>query len=136
MAEQAPDPRSFLEAFFVWIYTARAHENGLVEQIIDDALAFPHPRSRESLHRQIDAFATHATIDRLGQITAPTLVIAGGHDIVTPPRLGRIVADAIPSARFELLHDEAHQPFQEVPEQFNKLIESFWEEVHRPANRA
>jgi pimeloyl-ACP methyl ester carboxylesterase len=126
MAEHAPDARSFLQAFYAWIYTARAHENGLVDQLIADALDFPHPQSLESLHRQIDAFASHQTIDRLARIAAPTLVIAGGQDIACPPRLGRIVADAIPGAQFHVMPDEAHQPFQEVPEQFNELVERFW----------
>jgi pimeloyl-ACP methyl ester carboxylesterase len=126
MAERAPSDRAFLEAFFVWIYTARAHESGLVDQIIDGALAFPHSQSLESLHRQIDAFVDHSTVDRLGEISVPTLVVAGGQDLICPPRLGRVVADGIPGARFEVLADEAHQPFQESPEAFNGLVDDFW----------
>ena len=37
--------------------------------------------------------------------------------------------DAIPGARFELMEGEAHQPFQEVPDQFNALVDAFWREV-------
>ena len=37
------------------------------------------------MHRQLDAWANHATLDRLWQVTAPTLVIAGGRDLVCPP---------------------------------------------------
>jgi 3-oxoadipate enol-lactonase len=127
MAERAPSPRAFLEAFYVWMYTARAHDNGLVAQLVDDVLAFPHEQSLDALHRQIDAFAGHTTIDRLAQIAAPTLVVAGGQDIACPPRLGRVVADAIPGARFVLLDEEAHQPFQESPDEFNALVEDFWQ---------
>jgi hypothetical protein len=36
-----------------------------------------------------------------------------GLDLITPPRYGRAVADGIPGARFEVLAEEAHQPFQE-----------------------
>ena len=129
LAEHAPDARSFLQAFYVWIYTERAHQNGMVDQLIDDALAFPHQQSLESLHRQIDAFVSHETIGRLAGIAAPTLVVAGGHDIACPPRLGRVVADTIPGAQFQLMPDEAHQPFQEVPDEFNDLVEGFWRSV-------
>lgn len=35
----------------------------------------------------------------------------------------------IPGARFEVLTEEAHQPFQEVPDQFNARVDDFWREV-------
>ena len=50
-------------------------------------------------------------------------------DIILPPRIGRSVAAAIPNARFEVMAGEAHQPFQEVPEEFNARVEAFWREV-------
>jgi hypothetical protein len=50
-------------------------------------------------------------------------------DIITPPRYGRVVADAIPGARFEVLAAEAHQPFQEVPDLFNATVDTFWREI-------
>ena len=129
MAEAAPSEHAFLEAFFVWIYTARAHADGTVEQIIEEAKAFAHKASMEAIQRQIDAFTSHDTLDRLQDIAVPTLVLAGGQDISTPPRYGRIVADRIPDARFEVLADEAHQPFQEVPDEFNARVDAFWREV-------
>jgi len=129
MVERAPGPREFLEAFYVWIYTARAHEDGSVARFVDEALAFPHPQSDEALRRQLDAFAAHAARDRLAAITAPTLVVAGSEDVLTPPRLGRVVADLIPGARFVVLEGEAHQPFQESPAVFDALVSSFWHDL-------
>jgi pimeloyl-ACP methyl ester carboxylesterase len=126
MAEVAPSERAMFEAFFLWIYTPRAHADGTVAQIIEEALAFPHPQSTEAFQRQLDAFRTHETLDRLPEIVAPTLVLAGEIDLVAPPRLGRVVADGIPGARFEVLLGEAHQPFQEVPDEFNARVEAFW----------
>ena len=41
LADAAPSERAMMEAFFLWIYTPRAHEQGMVEQIIEDALVFP-----------------------------------------------------------------------------------------------
>ncbi|TDD15981.1 alpha/beta fold hydrolase [Kribbella turkmenica] len=129
MAVAAPGERAFLEAFFVWIYTYRAHADGTVAQIIDETLAFPYKSSPETIQRTIDAFLAHETADRLRNIVAPTLVLAGGQDITTPPRYGRAVAETIPNARFEVLPAEAHQPFQEVPEEFNARVDAFWREV-------
>jgi pimeloyl-ACP methyl ester carboxylesterase len=126
MIDQAPDPRAFLEAFYLWIYTAEAHENGLVDQFIEEALTFPHPQTLESMHQQLDAWANHTTLDRLSHVSAPTLVIAGENDLICPPRLGKAVADAIPGAHFEVWSGAAHQPFQEEAERFNARLEAFW----------
>ena len=122
-----------LEAFFLWIYTPRAREHGTVEQIIEDALTFPHPRSPEAFRRQLDDWLAHDTLDRLDQIDVPTLAVAGELDIATPPRLGQLVAEHIPNAEFVVLPGEAHQPFQERPDTFNARLDAFWTKVQTNA---
>ena len=129
LVEVAPSERAFLEAFFLTIYTPRAHNDGTVDQIIEEVLAFPHKQATEDLQRFIDAFVDHDATDRLGDIAAPTLVLAGGRDPTARPPLCRAVAELIPGARFEVLEEEAHQPFQEVPEEWNARVDTFWREV-------
>jgi len=129
LPESAPTERAFLEAFYLWLYTPRAHADGTVEKIIDEALAFPHKPSTEAIQRSLDAFLAHDTTGRLADIAAPALVLAGGLDMITPPRFGRAVADGIPGAHFEVLAEEAHQPFQESPDLFNARVDAFWQEV-------
>jgi pimeloyl-ACP methyl ester carboxylesterase len=129
LAEVAPSERAFLEGFYLDIYTARAHNDGTVDQIIKEVLAFPHKQSTEDLQRFLDAFVDHDTSDRLHQITAPTLVIAGGLDPTSRPSLGRVVAERIPGAVFEIMEAEGHQPFQEVPDEWNARIAAFWRSV-------
>ena len=41
--------------------------------------------------------------DRLGEISAPTLVLSAEDDPSTPPEHGRLIADGIPGARFVVL---------------------------------
>jgi 3-oxoadipate enol-lactonase len=45
---------------------------------------------------------------RLPRITAPTLVVHGADDRLVPPENGRVVANRIPGARFELLPKAGH----------------------------
>jgi pimeloyl-ACP methyl ester carboxylesterase len=45
MIEGAPNERAFYEAFLVWVYTAHAHDNGTVDQIIEEAMAFPYQQA-------------------------------------------------------------------------------------------
>jgi pimeloyl-ACP methyl ester carboxylesterase len=127
--EVAPSERAFLEAFFLSIYTARAHNDGTVDQIIEEVLAFPHKQSTEDLHRFLDEILEHDTTDRLAEIAAPTLVLAGGRDPTSRPELGRAVAELIPGAGFDVMEEESHQPFQEVPDEWNARVDAFWRDV-------
>jgi pimeloyl-ACP methyl ester carboxylesterase len=129
LAEVAPSERAFFEAFFTWVYTPRAHADGTVGQIVEEALAFPHKQSVEAFQAQVDVCIEHDTEDRLPEISCPTLVLSGELDIILPPRFGRSVAAGIPNARFDVMPGEAHQPFQEVPDEFNTRVEAFWREV-------
>jgi pimeloyl-ACP methyl ester carboxylesterase len=135
LADAAPGERDFFAAFFTWVYSPGAHEDGTVAQIIEEAMAFPHQQPLEGFQAQVDACLAHDTTDRLAQIAVPTLVIAGEFDIIFPPRFGQFVADQIPGSRFEVMRGQAHQPFQEVRDEFNDMVDTFWTEVAaaRPA---
>ncbi|MFC4000243.1 3-oxoadipate enol-lactonase [Prauserella oleivorans] len=62
-----------------------------------------------------DAIAEWDHLERLPAITAPTLVLAGEHDIATPPEPdATTLADRIPDARLEIL-DAAHLATMEAP---------------------
>jgi 3-oxoadipate enol-lactonase len=133
LVEFAPSERAFLEGFYLDIYTPRAHNDGTVDQFIEEVLAFPHKQSTEDLQRYLEAFLDHDTTGRLSQITAPTLVLAGGRDPTARPPLGRAVAERIPGARFEIFEEESHQPFQEIPDEWNARVDAFWREVEARA---
>jgi pimeloyl-ACP methyl ester carboxylesterase len=102
-----------------------------VEQVIQGALAFPHKMSTDAVQRWIDAGVAHDTAERLSEIAAPTLVLAGGLDKIVAPGLSQVVAEGIPGARFEVLPEEGHRPFAEAPNQFNARVDAFWREVEK-----
>jgi len=129
LVEAAPSERAFLEDFFVFVYTPRAHNDGTVDRFIEEVLAFPHKQEAKDVQAFLDAFVRHDGTDRLARIAAPTYVLAGGRDVICRPELGRAVADGIPGARFEVLEEEAHQPFQEIPEAWNARVDAFWTQV-------
>jgi pimeloyl-ACP methyl ester carboxylesterase len=133
LVEVAPSERALLEGFYLDVYTARAHGDGTVDRFIEEVLAFPHKQTTEDMQRYIDALLDHDTAGRLKEIAVPTLVLAGGRDMISRPELGRAVAERIPGARFEVLEEEAHQPFQEVPDEWNARVDAFWRQVEAPA---
>jgi pimeloyl-ACP methyl ester carboxylesterase len=129
LPEVAPSERAFFEAFFTWVYTPQAHADGTVEQIVAEAMAFPHQQSVAGFQAQVDVCLTHDTVGRLSEIAAPTLVLSSELDTILPPRFGQFVAAEIPNARFEVVPGQAHQPFQEVPDEFNARVDAFWREA-------
>ncbi len=129
LVRAAPSERTFLEGLFLSIYTPRSHNDGTVDQIMEEVLAFPHKQKTEDVEAFLDAMMGHDTSERLPQLNVPTLVLAGGIDMTSRPELCREVAERIPGALFEVLEGEGHQPFQEVPEQWNARVSAFWEGV-------
>lgn len=95
----------------------------LVERIVDYRRA--NPPDPEGWQAQAAAGAMHDALDRLDQITAPTLVIHGTEDAVVDPRNGELLAERIPVARLELLPGCGHLPSWEEPERFAARIREF-----------
>lgn len=87
----------------------------------------PYPMGPEAYARQADAYLQFDALDRLGAITAPTLVVVGEQDLLTPPWIAREVADAIPRARFEVIRGDgsSHVMPIERPDDFNRLVSNF-----------
>ena len=66
-------------------------------------------RGRIDTHQRLtEAGLSHDTLDRLGQITAPTLVMHNGYDVITAPRLTLPVEKGIPGARGHWMPGAAH----------------------------
>jgi pimeloyl-ACP methyl ester carboxylesterase len=59
-------------------------------------------------------------------IAAPVLVIGFAHDVVTPPHLGREVADAMPNGRYMQIPDTGHLGFMERPQTVNAAALQFF----------
>jgi 3-oxoadipate enol-lactonase len=64
----------------------------------------------------------------VGTITAKTLVLCGVEDLVTPPDLGRQLAETMIDARFESIKKAAHLPCVEQPEAMAQKIDRFLRE--------
>ena len=56
-------------------------------------------------------------------------MLSGGADPGARPELGKVVADAIPGALFEIQEGQSHQPFQEIPDVWNARVDAFWQDV-------
>ena len=64
-------------------------------------------------------------LDRLQQITMPTLIIWGIHDDVIPLNHSKFFKDSITNSRLEIIDDVGHAPFAEKPDIVCKLLREF-----------
>ena len=67
----------------------------------------------------------------LSRIDRPCLVVWGASDGIVSPAYGRVFAEAIPNARFELIEAAGHYPYLEQPSTFMSVVESFLAGVQR-----
>src|SRR5579859_1908707 len=64
-------------------------------------------------------------VERLGEISAPTLLVVGDEDV--PPVLDctELLMQKVRGARKAVIHDAAHLPNLEHPEEFNRMVLDF-----------
>lgn len=108
---------SFDEAFYL--------ENH--ERLIGPEGPWRELRGRYEAHaRLVQACLAHDTVDRLGSIDAPTLIVHCPLDIVNGPRLTMPIEAAIPGARGHVLEGAAHVVAgKEMRARFSDLIADF-----------
>jgi pimeloyl-ACP methyl ester carboxylesterase len=76
---------------------------------------------------QAQAIQAHDTLDRLGDISAPTLVIHGTEDEMLPHSNAVLIASRIPEARLETLEGVGHMFWWEQPQRSAAAIRSLVE---------
>jgi len=105
------------------LFTYRFFVPGRLEMLAGQNAAAP-PRS-EGLMRQWRADLAHDARDRLGTISAPTLVVGAAEDILVPARYSQERADLVPGAKLEILDDAAHGALIETPDAWRAVVEPF-----------
>jgi 3-oxoadipate enol-lactonase len=123
-----PDGELFGGQQFTWLFSSAFLRNQeAVRETIALLAANPNPVEPAAYHRQAQAYLHFDALDRLGGIKAPTLVIVGEQDLLTPPWVAREVANAIPGALFEILAGDgsSHVVALERPDDFNQLVINF-----------
>ncbi len=97
--------------------------------LTDDALAMRvagFARIPEAgLRAAVACLPTHNLLDRLCEIGAPALVIAGELDTETPPSYARTLAGGLPDAELVVLDGVGHLAVSEAPALANRLVRSF-----------
>ena len=128
-AEKSDSIRDFLVCVNLWCFSPRIWNDGTMDGWIAAAEASPHAQSVDAFCRSAQALLEHDTADRIGAISAPTLVTVGELDLCLPARFSQAIAERIPNARLKVIPAVGHQPFQEVPHDYNRLLDEFWQSL-------
>jgi pimeloyl-ACP methyl ester carboxylesterase len=111
-----------------WLFSsAFLRDRTAVEETTALLASNPYPVESEAYARQAHAYLQFDALDRLGAITAHTLVVVGEQDRLTPPWVARQVAAGIAGARFDIITGDgaSHLLPLERPEDFNQLVINF-----------
>jgi pimeloyl-ACP methyl ester carboxylesterase len=113
----------------IWTLSEETLEQkDLIETMLNFFLKEDTPVESELFVRQCEACLRHDTLDRLGDITAPTLILCGRQDQLTPPKFHRELAEAIPGSRLVVLDFGAHLVMAESAVRFNQIVTQFLDE--------
>jgi len=124
--ERGLDRAGLVLWFMAWMFTPAfmARHEQVQEAVagwLDDPLVAPtHGRAAQGA-----AASAHDTLDRLRLIAAPTLVVVGDQDILTPVAAARELAEGIPGARLQVLEGGGHLALIECAEAFTDALLTF-----------
>jgi pimeloyl-ACP methyl ester carboxylesterase len=100
-----------------------------VEQAVDSG-RYPVPRVPDRTYAaMVQAedpwLRSDANRRALANVRAPTLVITGARDVVTPPANSRLLARTVPAARLVLVPRAGHSFLFQVPERTARIVRAF-----------
>jgi pimeloyl-ACP methyl ester carboxylesterase len=89
------------------------------------------PTDESGYLNQLVGSSTWERLAELSDIRVPTLVLHGAVDRLVPPMYARILANAIPSARLELLEGAGHEIFTDSENESASAVIEFCADVAR-----
>ncbi len=102
-----PSNSPFVNQFFHLLYGKKPDPGPVVDFVIEHIWETDQGVMARRM-AQLEAFDI---TDQLWRIDVPTLVLAGGRDVIVPPVRQRALAESIPGAEFRAIEDAGHIGF-------------------------
>jgi pimeloyl-ACP methyl ester carboxylesterase len=126
MVEAGLPREDLIKNRMIWtLHDLTLEQDDLIEALWQFYLKDDAPMEDKVFARQVDALLSHDSTDRLDQIQAPTLLICGEQDMLTPPHLHRQVRNRIPNARLVQMSGAGHLVAAEFAPRFNSMVGRF-----------
>jgi len=118
-------PEEFVRAFVLLAFAPPFFEKGygMIKEV--SRMLTPTPAEYEQIGRQLECLKDADFSSEISRIEAPTLIIAGQHDILAPIEGARKFASKIRRSRLVSIPDAGHSPFVEATEEVVKAIDEF-----------
>ena len=120
------EPREFLPALF---RLGKVYNPYLsVRQLVGDLLRGEwrsKMRPEALIHAAPNLIAGWSVMDRLGEIAAPTLVMAGRDDFIFPPEHQAQLAAGLQNAKLRIIDRAGHNPHSERPAEVMAAVAAF-----------
>ena len=116
--------KTVMQDVTLWAFTQEFFETREPELAEFEEAMASLPQPLEAYLAQLSSIQTHDTTDRLGQITTPTLVLAGEQDILIPVELSRRLHAGIAGAEWATVTG-GHACIWEHPTPFNERVIAF-----------
>jgi pimeloyl-ACP methyl ester carboxylesterase len=135
LMDRAPrSAREIAEAAVPFLYAETTSRDDIEADLV---ARLRYPLRATSYWGQLDAMRGHdGTLARLGQVSAPTLVLHGTADRLVQPGNAELLAAAIPGARLEWLAGAGHIFWTDQAEHSVELVNGFLGEVEAAAARS
>jgi pimeloyl-ACP methyl ester carboxylesterase len=129
LARQGVPIDILVKARLLWtLQDETLEQTDLIESMITFFTRDGAPLSNDLFIRQCNACLAHDTRDELRRLAQQTLVVCGRHDLLTPPKFHRELADEIPNAMLVTISYGGHLVMAESAERFNHVVSQFLEE--------
>ncbi len=122
-------PMTFFQIMLPFMFNDRSFESPGVLEMAVATIAGHSSTPPHVLARQMTACVEHDARDRIGQIAAPTLVLAGKEDPFVPFSLSEELAASVPNARLVTLEGGGHGFNTAIPDKFNQTVLEFLAQV-------
>jgi len=106
------------------------HPEVASQELIDEVYDIVNDRNKAiRIIATAKSAVRHNLGDKLHQITAPTLLVWGKQDQITPVFVAEKFHELIGNSKLIFIDECGHAPMMEHPEQFNNSLENFLQEV-------
>jgi len=121
--QSASNPSTFMDAVhMVNDFSYSENASARLKDIGAQRLAETRPTVLYGDFLACDAFNV---TDQLSQISAPTLIVCGADDKMTPPKYSELLRDTILNSRMEIVTNAGHMVMLEQPEVVADLLADF-----------
>lgn len=135
MIPEGMDPRTAAERAWPALHTPEYIEANRAYLLESIERALEHPTPLYARNRQMQAIMAWKSHERLGQITAPTLIITGDRDVLIPPQNSTILHERIAGSRLHIIPGAAHSFTTSHHEETARVVTAFLRSMAIPAGR-